>query len=105
MGPAGPDQPRQRTPSSRPSDPFAEVKASVHQALIDNLGPKLYDPRLEQAELEQRVRQTLQQVLEQEETPLSTADRGRLRKELADEVLGHGPLEPLLATPPYRTSW
>ena len=40
-------------------DPFAGVKASVHQALLDSLGPQLYDPHLEQAELELRVRQTL----------------------------------------------
>jgi pilus assembly protein CpaF len=80
-------------------DPFAEVKASVHQALIDSLGPKLYDPRLEQAELEQRVRQTLQSVLELEETPLSTSDRARIAQEVADEILGHGPLEPYLRDP------
>ena len=83
----------------RPADPFAEVKASVHQSLIDTLGPKLYDPRLEQSELEQRVRQTLQQVLELEETPLSTADRTKIAQEVADEILGHGPLEPFLRDP------
>ena len=80
-------------------DPFAEVKASVHQALLDSLGPKLYDPRLEQSELEQRVRQTLQGVLEVEEAPLSSADRARVAQEVADEILGHGPLEPLLRDP------
>ncbi len=69
-------------------DPFAEVKASVHQALLDSLGPKLYDPRLEQSELEQRVRQTLQGVLEVEEAPLSSADRARITQEVADEILG-----------------
>ena len=36
----------------------------VHQALIENLGPQLYDPHLAQAELEQQVRQTLQAVIE-----------------------------------------
>jgi pilus assembly protein CpaF len=41
-------------------DLFAELKARVHQALIDHLGPKLYDPTLSQADLEQRVRGTLQ---------------------------------------------
>jgi len=37
-------------------DPFAEVKARVHQAMIDQLGPKLYDPNLPAADLESRVR-------------------------------------------------
>jgi pilus assembly protein CpaF len=85
--------------SSRARDPFSAVKASVHQALLDSLGPKLYDPRLEQSELEQRVRQTLQGVLEVEEAPLSSSDRARVAQEVADEILGHGPLEPLLRDP------
>ena len=78
--------------TARTRDPFAEVKSSVHQALLDSLGPKLYDPHLEQSELEQRVRQTLQGVLEAEEAPLSSQDRARVAQEVADEILGHGPL-------------
>jgi pilus assembly protein CpaF len=77
-------------------DPFAAVKASVHQALLDSLGPQLYDPHLDQSELETRVRHTLQEVIDHEETPLSLADRTRISQEVADEILGHGPLEPLL---------
>src|SRR3954452_9844922 len=80
-------------------DPFAAVKASVHQGLLDSLGPKLYDPRLEQSELDQQVRQTLQAVLEEEEAALSASDRARVAQEVADEILGHGPLEPLLRDP------
>ena len=82
-----------------PVDPFAKVKASVHQGLIDSLGPQLYDPHLKQADLEQRVRLTLQTVLEGESTPLSASDRTRISQEVADEILGHGPLEPLLRDP------
>jgi pilus assembly protein CpaF len=91
------DNPRGGEPRAR--DPFAEVKASVHQALLDSLGPKLYDPHLEQSELEQKVRQTLQGVLAVEEVPLSSPDRARVAQEVADEILGHGPLEPLLRDP------
>jgi pilus assembly protein CpaF len=92
---SSPDGPR----AVRHQDPFAEVKHSVHQALLESLGPKLYDARMEQAELEQRVRQTLQTVLELEETPLTAADRTRVAQEVADEILGHGPLEPFLRDP------
>ena len=77
-------------------DPFAAVKASVHQALLDSLGPQLYDPHLDQSELEGKVRHTLQEVIDNEETPLSLADRTRISQEVSDEILGHGPLEPLL---------
>jgi pilus assembly protein CpaF len=78
------------------ADPFADLKRQVHQALLDNLGPKLYDSRQTQSELEQKVRQTLQEVLSQEDTPLTTADRARIAQEVADDILGYGPLEPYL---------
>jgi pilus assembly protein CpaF len=98
--PAAPSR-RQSAPTETPAaarlrDPFARVKASVHQALMESLGPQLYDPHLEQSELELRVRQTLQSVISSENTPLAAADRNRIAQEVADEILGLGPLEPLL---------
>ena len=78
------------------SDPFAVVKAAVHQALLESLGPQLYDPNMAQADLDNRVRQTLQVVIEAQQSPLSSADRTRLAQEVSDEILGHGPLEPYL---------
>ncbi len=77
-------------------DPFADLKRAVHQQLLENLGPKLYDVRLTQAEIEQKVRLTLQEVLAAEETPLSVADRARIAQDVADDILGYGPLEPYL---------
>ena len=57
---AGADGFTAAAPRARRSvDPFGDLKRAVHQTLLDNLGPKLYDSRLTQAELEQRVRQTL----------------------------------------------
>ena len=89
------------SPSSRnrrtgPMDPFGDLKRQVHQSLLDALGPKLYDARLTQAELEQKVRQTLQEVLAAGEMPLTTADRARIAQEIADDILGYGPIEPYL---------
>ena len=81
------------------NDPFAEAKARVHQGLIDALGPRLYDPHLKEAELATQVRHTLQSVINAEQTPLSPADRTRIAQEVSDEILGHGPLEPLLRDP------
>lgn len=87
------DQPRRTT---RNADPFADVKRSVHQGLLETLGPKLYDAHLDQRELEQQVTQTLQSVLQRDDTPMTAADRARVAQEVADEILGHGPLEPYL---------
>jgi pilus assembly protein CpaF len=83
----------------RSADPFLALKRTVHQTLLDSLGPKLYDSKLTQSELEQQVRTTLQEVLAQTDTPLTVADRARVAQEIADDILGYGPLEPYLRDP------
>jgi pilus assembly protein CpaF len=97
----GVTQSEKRVPrrAARHADPFAAVKRSVHDSLLEALGPRLYDAHLDQHELEQRVTQTLQAVLQQDETPLTSADRVRIAQEVADEILGYGPLEPYLRDP------
>jgi pilus assembly protein CpaF len=93
------EQPAVPRRAARHADPFAAVKRSVHEALLEALGPRLYDAHLDQRELEQRVTQTLQVVLQNNESPLTVADRSRVAQEVADEILGHGPLEPYLRDP------
>jgi pilus assembly protein CpaF len=87
----------QRPP--RGVDPFAELKREVHRSLLETLGPQLYDSRLSQSELEQRVRITLQEVLSREQTPLTVSDRAKIAEDIADDILGYGPLEPYLRDP------
>jgi pilus assembly protein CpaF len=83
----------------RINDPFAGVKGRVHQALIESLGPRLYDPHLPESELAAQVRATLQETIDAEQTALSQSDRTKIAQEVSDEILGHGPLEPLLRDP------
>jgi pilus assembly protein CpaF len=85
--------------ATRHADPFGPLKRSVHEALLETLGPKLYDAHIDQRELERQVTQTLQWVLQREETPMTTADRVRVAQEVSDDILGHGPLEPYLRDP------
>jgi pilus assembly protein CpaF len=92
---AVPDE-RVRHRRARGADPFAGVKSRVHQALVESLGPRLYDPHLSENELASRVRATLQQVIDSEQTPLSHADRTKIAQDVSDDILGHGPLEPYL---------
>ena len=80
-------------------DPFAAVKHSVHAALLETLGPRLYDAHIDQRELEQRVVAALGSVLQRDETPMTVSDRARVANEVLDDILGHGPLEPYLRDP------
>ena len=92
-----------RTPAVRAaalaSGPYEDVKRGVKQALLDDLGPKLYDPHMTASTLEGLVRQTLLTVIGREDSPLTGADRTRIAQEVADDILGYGPLEPYLRDP------
>ena len=80
-----------------PSDPLFDVKRKIHAALVEALGPKLYELAANPDRLEEEVRNKLKEVMDAERTPLSAADRQRVVTETIDDVLGYGPLEPLLA--------
>jgi pilus assembly protein CpaF len=80
----------------RQADPLEALKRKIHQSLVQALGPKLYDLNMTAEQLEFRVRQKLTDVLSEEETPLSAADRQRLISDVTDDILGYGPLEPYL---------
>ena len=75
--------------------PLAEIRRRVHKELQEILGPQLYAER-SMDRLEQQVREILPEVLAKEEKPLTAADRSRIIGEICDEIIGHGPLEPLL---------
>jgi pilus assembly protein CpaF len=79
-----------------PSDPFAEVKNRVHLAVIGELGPQLFNTDANPLILRERVLADIGVQLEREEG-LARTDRERLAGEIADDILGHGPLERLLA--------
>ena len=100
-GTAPEQQQFEATPRARraSTDPYADLKRTVHQSLLESLGPQLYDSRLTEEDLEAKVRVTLQDVLAHEETPLTVTDRARLAQEIADDILGYGPLEPFLRDP------
>ncbi len=93
------DQTSTRTNAASVADPHAELKRAVHAALLESLGPELYDSNMTEAELAQKVRATLQGVMSAEETPLTVAERANIAQDIADDILGYGPIEPYLRDP------
>src|SRR3954453_8555239 len=77
-------------------EPFAELKTQVHLAVIGDLGPQLFNVTMDPTALRERVLVDIRRHLAIE-TTLSRDDRDRLSKEIADDILGYGPLERLLA--------
>jgi pilus assembly protein CpaF len=77
-------------------DPFSEIKNQIHLAVIGELGPQLFNVNMDPNALRDRVSADIRARLG-EETGLSRDDRERLTSEIADDILGHGPIERLLA--------
>ena len=83
-------------PEPHDRDPFTELKNRIHLALIGDLGPQLFSIGADAGVVRTRVEDEIRQRLQQE-PGLSRDDRERLQAEIADDVLGYGPLERLLA--------
>jgi pilus assembly protein CpaF len=81
---------------TRGRDPFAEVKNRIHLAVIGDLGPQLFNVNMDPNALRERVMSDIQDHLSREQG-ISRDDRQRLASEIGDDILGHGPLERLLA--------
>ncbi len=77
-------------------DPFAELKTRIHLAVIGELGPQLFNVSMDPGGLRDRVVTDIKAQLSLE-SGISRDDRDRLTAEIADDILGHGPLERLLS--------
>ncbi|HUH21077.1 MAG TPA: ATPase, T2SS/T4P/T4SS family, partial [Gaiellaceae bacterium] len=83
---------------ARARDPHAELKTRIHRACIAKLGAAFLN--LEGSdELERRVQEVVSEELKGEEVPLSPSERALLERQIADDILGYGPLEPFLRDP------
>ena len=89
-------QPQQR--EERPTtaaDPYAELKTRIHHACIAKLGPQLFTTETTE-DLHEQVHRAVTEQLALDRTPLTREERRRVVRELTDDILGYGPLEPLL---------
>ena len=92
---AGPSGPGTATPM-RQDAAATELRHRIHQQLIDELGPILFDRRLSEDDLRRRVHDQLHAAIALERVPLSAADKARLIQDVSDDILGYGPIDSLL---------
>jgi pilus assembly protein CpaF len=73
-----------------------EWREKIYQQLLKVMDLSLLDT-LEPAEANRQIREICQRLLDEHSAPVSAANRQMIIKQITDEVLGLGPLEPLLA--------
>jgi len=86
---------RDAQPESRSVDPYAELKTRIHHACIAKLGPELFSSSSNE-DLTDRVLRVVTEQLALDQTPLTRDERRQVVREITDDILGYGPLEPLL---------
>jgi len=89
-----PPREREERPTTT-ADPYAELKTRVHHACIAKLGPQLFTNETTE-DLHEQVHRAVTEQLALDRTPLTREERRRIVRELTDDILGYGPLEPLL---------
>lgn len=92
-------EPPTTSPRSRSNkqDSFGELKARVQNRLIAELDPRMDLGNAE--EVRRTVEETFASVLEAEGITLTRVERLRLFEAISAEILGYGPIEPLLKDP------
>jgi len=87
---------RGRVDTARPQ--YIELRASVHRKLLNRLNLETL-ASADRSRAEAEIRTLLFDLISEEGTPVSMAEREQLLSDILDEVFGLGPLEPLLRDP------
>ncbi|MCC6589645.1 MAG: CpaF family protein [Bryobacterales bacterium] len=82
----------------RSADRIFELKSEVHRKLIGVLDLDRVSS-LPKDRVRSEIGRVVERLLEDERVPMTTAEQNKIVEEVLDEVLGLGPLEPLLKEP------
>ncbi len=75
-----------------------DLKVRLHQKLLDLVNLSALE-KMDRASISRELAPILRELLEKERIALNAQEYGQLLEELLDEVLGLGPLEPLIKDP------
>ena len=82
----------------RAADRIFELKSEVHRKLIGVLNLERVSS-IPKDRVRAEIGRVVERLLAEERVPMTTAEQDRIIEEVLDEVLGLGPLEPLLKEP------
>ena len=81
-------------------DDYFEFKARIHNRLLDTIDLSIIDT-MDRVVLVQQIKQVIEKIIKEtaSDMPLNFSEREKIIGEVIDEVLGLGPIEPLLKDP------
>ena len=87
------------TAPAAPADDYAELKSRMHSEVIDLLNRDSAQLREDGEDKEAFIRSAIESVLNIRGEDIPRVERGRIVTELYNDIVGLGPLDPLLADP------
>ena len=97
--PAGTRAARPAAPVTEALSPVDQMKKRATEILLQRLGNRMNDSSITDEELAGYVRDELSEILDNEDLVLSAEEKRRVLKEIEDDALGLGPLQPILEDP------
>ncbi|OYQ25652.1 type II secretion system protein E [Sandarakinorhabdus cyanobacteriorum] len=82
----------------RRRDDYTELKVTLHQNLIDRINLAALET-MTRDQMQRDIGDIVQEMLKENNQALNAAERRQLVEDILDELLGLGPLEPLLKDP------
>ncbi|CAE6754415.1 MULTISPECIES: CpaF family protein [Paraburkholderia] len=77
---------------------YQQLKMNIHQTIIERVElDKLQ--RLSPEQVKRELAQLVERIVEEDKIPMNELERRRLAQDVHDEMVGLGPLEPLLSDP------
>lgn len=99
------EQPAQSREMAKPGiplrlDPYQNLKTKIHKRIVDEMSMEeskvLTGKDVDKKTLEETVARISNAVMDEETVPVPRGDRSKVITEVVDEVLGFGPIDPLL---------
>jgi pilus assembly protein CpaF len=87
------------THDERPRRSYSQFKQKIHNKLIESIDLRALEKIEGGKALETAVEAAILSLLAEEELPLTVAEQRQLARDVLNETLGLGPLEPLLSDP------
>src|SRR4051794_24219705 len=95
-----PNEPEAQEDAARTSvvsDPFARRRPGAHRGTLPRPARGLFNAAGKaQPDLEEKVNEVVTEMLAVEKTPLTRQERQEIIRQITDDILGYGPLEPFL---------
>ncbi len=76
---------------------FEDLHRKLHHAIVDEFGSQLYEEKIKTEQVEQKINEKFKEIAIEEMPQISIAEKKALIGSVTADILGYGPIEPLLA--------